>query len=375
MKKLMVALCSAATFCAFAEETTAPVVEETAPVAVEESAPVEQPVVEEAPVAEATPVAEAAPVVEEAPVVEAAPVEQPVVEEAPVEAAPVAEAAPVVEEAPVEVAPASEPVDNLFWGFGNYGVYSGYQLYGSLVNPEPTAQGYIEGNMNLTTDDANFGYLGLGLWSNSDLTGRRRHSYGRIFNEWDFNVHWGKTFWFDDDQTIGLDYRTSIVWYYYPHHMYQKNRPNGKTDTTMDWNHSFALINPIVVPFIDVVHEYHESDGNLLQFGARRAFAVTDNFTLTPSVAFVWRNRSYGWCFPHYGTDANWNKINACLATMKFQLDANYQVSEHFGLFAKVAYCSVVDHDLRAAADISEGDQYGKYKDFAWGGVGVTVNF
>ena len=364
MKKLMVALCSAATFCAFAEEATAPVVEETAPVAVEESVPVEQPVVEEAPVAEE------APVVEEAPVAEAAPV---------VEEAPVAEVAPVVEEAPVaEAAPASEPVDTLFWGFGNYGVYSGYQLYGSLVNSDPTAQGYLEGNMNLKWDDADFGYAGVGLWSNSDLTGRRRNGYGRIFNEWDFNVHWGKTFWFDDDHTIGLDYRTSVVWYYYPHHMYQKNRLYNKhdtKDTTMDWNHSFALLNPFLVPFLDVVHEYHETDGNLLQFGVRRAFGVTDDLTLTPSLTFVWRNTNYGWCFPHYGKDANWGKINSCLATMKLELDANYQLTENFGLFAKVAYCSIIDKDLRDAADISSGDDYGKLKDFAWGGVGVTVNF
>ena len=367
MKKLMVALCSAATFCAFAEEATAPVVEETAPVAVEESVPVEQPV-------------EVAPVVEEAPVAEAAPVEQPVVEEAPVaETAPVEQ--PVVEEAPVvEAAPASEPVDTLFWGFGNYGVYSGYQLYGSLVNSDPTAQGYIEGNMNLKWDDTDFGYAGVGLWSNSDLTGRRRNSYGRIFNEWDFNVHWGKTFWFDDDHTIGLDYRTSVVWYYYPHRMYQKNRLYGKhdtgKDTTMDWNHSFALLNPFLVPFLDVVHEYHESDGNLLQFGVRRAFGVTDQLTLTPSLTFVWRNTNYGWCFPNYGydpvTDA---KINSCLATMKLQLDANYQLTENFGLFAKVAYCSIIDDDLRDAAGAVGGDTYGKMKDFAWGGVGVTVNF
>ncbi|MBR4476002.1 MAG: hypothetical protein IKO87_00475, partial [Kiritimatiellae bacterium] len=224
MKKLMVALCSAATFCAFAEEATAPVVEEAAPVAVEESVPVEQPV-------------EVAPVVEEAPVAEAAPVEQPVVEEAPV-----AEAAPVVEEAPVaEAAPASEPVDTLFWGFGNYGVYSGYQLYGSLVNSEPTLQGYIEGNMNLNWDDTNLGYVGIGIWSNTDLTDKRRDSYGKAFNEWDYNIHWGKTFWFDDDQTIGLDYRTSIVWYYYPHRRHNGiNTPRGdrrSTSTTMDWNH------------------------------------------------------------------------------------------------------------------------------------------
>ena len=50
-----------------------------------------------------------------------------------------------------------------FWGFGNYGLYSGYQLYGSLVNREPTLQGYAEVNANLSVSDVSLGYLGLGL--------------------------------------------------------------------------------------------------------------------------------------------------------------------------------------------------------------------
>ena len=50
-----------------------------------------------------------------------------------------------------EPAPQIEEKDDpLFWGFGNYGIYSGYQLYGSLVNSEPTLQGYLEGNVSLT---------------------------------------------------------------------------------------------------------------------------------------------------------------------------------------------------------------------------------
>ena len=55
------------------------------------------------------------------------------------------------------------------WGFGNYGIYSGYQLYGSLVNNEPTAQGYVEANVQF----GDIGYVGVGLWSNTDLTKRR----------------------------------------------------------------------------------------------------------------------------------------------------------------------------------------------------------
>ena len=73
----------------------------------------------------------------------------------------------------------------ILWGFANYGIYSGYMLYGSLVNPEPVLEGYAEINGNLHFGDIDFGYLGVGLWSNSDLTGRRAASYRRAFNEWD----------------------------------------------------------------------------------------------------------------------------------------------------------------------------------------------
>ena len=265
----------------------------------------------------------------------------------------------------------------IFWGFGNSGIYSGYQLYGSLLNSEPVWQTYLEVNANLNFSDIDFGYLGLGFWCNTDLTDKRRGSYGKMFNEDDPNIHWGKTFWFDDDKTWGLDYRTSVIWYYYPHRMWQKHPNNaalhhGKTDTTMDWNHSFALINPYVIPFFTWVHEYHESNADLWEFGLRRTFAVCDSLTLTPAVTCVVRDHRYNWCF----ATAGFGELhNGGFATVKVGLDANYQITDNFGLFAKVAYCTVLDDDMRDAADFASGPAYGKYKDFAWGGVGITVNF
>lgn len=282
-----------------------------------------------------------------------------------------AEEAAKITNAEAEPAPQIEEKDDpLFWGFGNYGIYSGYQLYGSLLNSEPTLQGYLEGNINLSIKGWDLGYLGLGVWSNTDLTDKRRDSYGKAFNEWDPNVHYGKTFWFDDDNKWGLDYRTTFVWYYYPHRRH--DHLFGSTATTMDWNHSFALLNPFVVPFLDCVHEYHENNADLLQFGLKRACGVTDTFTLTPSITFVYRDHRYNWCFPTAGfTEFH----NGGIATMKLMLEANYQITHYFGLFAKVAYCSVIDRDLRDAADNGSGADYGQYKDFAWGGLGVTVNF
>ena len=261
------------------------------------------------------------------------------------------------------------------WGFGNYGVYSGYQLYGSLVNNEPTAQGYVEVNANVL----DLGYVGLGLWSNSDLTKRRRgNELGQAFNEYDPNVHFGRTFWFDDDRTWGLDWRSSFVWYYYPTKNYKGGRKSNHT--TWDFNHSFALVNPYAVPYVTVVREYSKG-ANLLVFGLKKEFPVDDSLKLTPYIEGVWRERQYNWCFPTMFngkddvTGYDYNK-NSGVATVKVGLDLNYQVSEHFGIFAKVAYCSVVDPDLRDNVDHLPNNVYGGYaKDFAWGGVGVTFNF
>ena len=264
------------------------------------------------------------------------------------------------------------------WGFGNYGVYSGYQLYGSLVNNEPTAQGYIDANVQF----GDIGYVGVGLWSNTDLTKRRRcNELGQAFNEYDPNVHFGRTFWFDDDKTWGLDWRSTVVWFYYPPKNYKGGRESNHT--TWDFDHSLALVNPYVVPYVTVVREYSKG-ANLLIFGLKKAVAVTDGLSLTPYLEGVWRERQYNWCFPTAfngevnGYDCN---KNSGIATMKLGLDLNYQISEHFGLFAKVAYCSIVDPDLRDNVDhiSAAGHDYYSYgadaKDYAWGGVGVTFNF
>ena len=264
----------------------------------------------------------------------------------------------------------------IFWGFGNYGLYSGYQLYGSLLNNEPTLQGYLEGNANLSWDDFDLGYLGLGVWSNTDLTPRRDYvGIGGAFNEWDFNAHWGRTFWFDDAQTWGLTYRTSFVWYYYPGQHYQRIHP--AIDTTMDWNHYFEIANPWLIPYINVVREYR-FESNLLQFGIKKPFQITDDFSICPFVEMVWRENRYNWCFPT-GACGDWSRFcdtASGIATLKVELDATYQITEHFGLFAKVAYCSVIDHHLRNNCDdVLHSDDYGENKDFAWGGVGVTLNF
>ena len=266
----------------------------------------------------------------------------------------------------------------ILWGSANYGFYSGYQLYGSILNPDPVLQGYAEANVNLPfavgpLDD--FGYLGFGYWCNSDLTGRRNVSYRRAFNENDPNVHWGKTFWFDEDRTWGVNYRTSFVWYWF-------SRTGGRDPVnriTMDWNHLVELQNPYLIPYVNAVHEYRVTYANLLQFGVKRPWQVTDELSVTPFVELAWRDRRYGWCFANYGLDENGDMQSAGLATLKIELDATYMFTKNLGVFAKVAYCQNLDPHVRESSDLAgqdpEGDAYGRYNEFAWGGVGICVCF
>ncbi len=284
------------------------------------------------------------------------------------------------EQAPVETAEAEDSAP-LFWGFGSSGIYSGYQLYGSLLNSEPTWQTYAEGNMNLPWD---IGSVGIGVWFNSDLTDKRHGLYGKWFNEIDPNIHFDHMFWFDDDKTWGLAYRTEVVWYWYPHHRGHhkpakigdgriRNSQNSvSTFTTMDWNHYFELKNPYVTPYFKWVHEYHENKANLFLGGLKKTVGITDDISITPLFELVYRSHRYNWCF---ATDG-WEELHGSgMATSRLGFDLNWQFAENFGLFAKVYWCHTIDHDLRHAAEAGSGADYGQYKDFAWGGVGVTWNF
>ena len=140
----------------------------------------------------------------------------------------------------------------------------------------------------------------------------------------------------------------------------------------MDWNHYFELKNPYVTPYFKWVHEYHENKANLFLGGLKKTIGITDDITITPTFELVYRSHRYNWCFP----TAGWSELSGSgMATSRLGFDLNWQLAAHFGLFAKVYWCHTIDHDLRHACETGYGNDYGQYKDFAWGGVGVTWNF
>ncbi len=270
--------------------------------------------------------------------------------------------------------------------YGNYGINSGYQLYGSLLNSEPTMSGYQEIHADFRIDDLDLGQLAIGVWSNNDLTNKRRGLYGKAFNEYDPQIHWTRTFWFDDEKTWGLKYLTEFVWYIYPNNRgHHAGNPAGgrghyqssvHTMTTMDWNHYFELQNPYVTPYFKWVHEYHENKANLFLGGLKKKVAldelITEGLSLTPTLELVYRSHRYNWCFP----TAGWSELHGSgMASLRLGTDINFGLTDHIGLFAKIYWCHTVDRSLRSAAEHGYGNDYGQYKDFAWGAIGLEFYF
>ena len=120
------------------------------------------------------------------------------------------------------------------------------------------------------------------------------------------------------------------------------------------------------------MHEYHENKANLFLGGLKKTIGLTDEVTITPTWELVWRSHRYNWCFP----TAGWSELHGSgMASSRLGFDINWQFAEHLSLFAKVYWCHIIDHDLRHACETGSGNDYGQYKDFAWGGVGLAWNF
>lgn len=280
----------------------------------------------------------------------------------------------------VEAVHEDHPEGLPIFAFAAYGLQSSYQVFGSTVLRDPCLQGYGEINTFLPFD---LGFAGFGLISNTTLGSHEDRIMRRAFNEWDPNVHWDKTFFLDEDHLYGINYRTTFCWYIYPSHRAkhtQSTRPYlhiKPIPTSMEWVHYIGFQNPYVTPFVEWRHEYLVYDADLWKFGLKKEIPITETIKVTPFAETVLRSKEYTWCFPTYMSSKA--PIHGSWGSITLGLNCQWQITEHFGLFANVAYCRLMSESLRDMAD-QVREQQGKWamattKDAAWGGIGFTVNF
>ena len=238
-------------------------------------------------------------------------------------------------------------------------VTSGYLLYGALMNSQPCAQGGVEAGAAY----GGLGRFGVGAWSNSDLTGRRA-TFGKAFNENDFYLHYGRAFEIAEDVSFNL--RAMHMWYWYPH-------STGRTRKGCPSKRELYLIgsfeNPYVVPYCMWTHEWELTDGTYFECGLRRRCEVAEGFSFTPSVSGNWLSHGYMTIFP---APPGERSCEAGVGCLRVSLLAEYVVTAHFSIHARIDYVSLVNDELRGAVRDAKSPYM---NDFAWGSVGCSYSF
>ncbi len=239
-------------------------------------------------------------------------------------------------------------------------VTSGYLLYGALMNSQPCAQGGVEAG---ASNDL-LGRFGVGAWANSDLTGRR-HTFGKAVNEDDFYIHYGRAF--EIAEKVSFNMRLMHMWYWYPH-------STGRTGKACPSKREVYVIGslekPYVVPYAMFTHEWELTDGSYLECGLRRRCDLGGGFSLTPSVSGNWLSHGYMTIFPApRGEDA----CERGVGCLRGSLIAEYALTEHFSLHARIDYVSLVNDELRGAVRDAHNTPY--MNDFVWGSVGCSLSF
>ncbi len=239
-------------------------------------------------------------------------------------------------------------------------VTSGYLLYGALMNSQPCAQGGVEAGVSQSA----LGRFGVGAWANSDLTGRR-HTFGKAFNEDDFYLHCSHAF--ELSEKVAFNLRLMHMWYWYPH-------STGRTGKGCPSKREIYVIgsleNPLVVPYAMFTHEWELTDGSYLECGLRRRCDLGHGIALTPSVSGNGLSHGYMTIFPRPPGKSACEQGMGCL---RGSLIAEYAVTAHFAVHARLDYVSIVNDEVRGAICAAHHSPY--RNDFVWASIGCSYSF
>lgn len=228
-------------------------------------------------------------------------------------------------------------------------------------------------------------YLGFYVWQNYDLTNRRRaDGLKGEWNETDFNLHIGTTFWSNDDEDVNLNFEFGHEWFTY-------DAPGW--DTTYEWYAKLELENPIVTPYFQWAWEYLRVHGMHFEAGLKKEITVADIFgseneflsqlTLAGDFNLSFGSSKYlSYNFSTYRNldedgEGDYEKDGIGGATIKCGL--SWAPCDHFSIGLVGGFTSILNETIRD--DIRTGRSYGTISpccakdDLVWGGFQAKLSF
>lgn len=246
----------------------------------------------------------------------------------------------IVEETVVEETSAEITVD----------YYSAYVWRGQVVNSAAVVQPGISA-------ETPFGVT-VGAWGNMDAT--KKNDLGGKFNEVDLSAVYSLPF----EGLVGVD--LGIVNYLYPYHDEQVTvedeevSVDGADDTT-EINAAVSF-NVLLNPTLMIARDIDDCNGYYASIAIDHSFNLTDLLALDLGANLGYADKKYNE-FYFGSNDDGLNDLTLTAST-------SYEVMENISLGATLAYTSLLDDDVRDAAQEAFG-----YKDHFYAGLNLGYVF
>jgi hypothetical protein len=190
-------------------------------------------------------------------------------------------------------------------------------------------------------DFAEYGYLLFSTWTESDLTNHYRDRRHQPMQEVDPLLSYGYKINLADGWT--LDSRVGAQW----------NLMLGSYGAARrsydEWQFRETLATPYITFWYGMRNFYLPVAKASFNFGALRSFAISERFSLVPSVRFD--GGSDRWNVQRFGYTPESNRIGRGLNSCSLKLLLNYRLTDNFDLYCGVMGYFAIDGDVRDELD------------------------
>lgn len=239
-------------------------------------------------------------------------------------------------------------------------IRSTYQSLGKIVEDRPMQVTCARAGV----DAGAFGRFGVRNWDVSSLTDRRADSHRHVLYHTEFGPTWQYALALAEGWKLTVDLTRSWT-------VYRGFRRGAGDRTYHWWQLDQSLDNPYLVPFWRMRKCFRGSDYFYFKAGVRRRFALTERFSLIPSV-YVEGGSSSNQARV-LGVKTNGGEWRSGISSVSVRLEAVWRFDESVSTFVYVEQYGIVGSDERRQ---NGSDVYRcAHDDWTHGGLGLRLRF
>ena len=211
-------------------------------------------------------------------------------------------------------------------------------------------------------DLGDYGWIDGYFWVVSSLHDKQKERHRMLFNEIETVIRYGQKWRISDNAVLKAS--VGPLW----------NPPVGYDGAHQScWGPYVAanVDNPFLVPYMSGLWLLSPRMRGRIRFGVRKAFALSDCVTLTPSLETVWMDRRR--FDARYGADPEKAFLGGSFATVTTGINLSWQITGNCKSYLRFLMFDVIDSQARKA--VKKQDAYYAKCDWPIFRLGVEYSF